>query len=127
MKRSKETVINSSKDKIPENRRFLLKFSDFEQAFSEIEFDGEVYLNFVNWQDDAPRIDAHYWLPNERIVFERFYIRIGTCQVSKRKEFSRITKKEILPDLVEWMMEGISLPSNSPRKAKRYFKRGIEL
>ncbi len=59
--------------------------------------------------------ESFYWLPNENIDYDRFYIRTGTVKSSLRHEAKERMEQEIIPEFIIWSKQIIALPENSTK------------
>jgi hypothetical protein len=117
--------LHIDKPKIRKGLSYVMKTSWLTEGLDSIAFDGDVGLNYY-----TPTLDnithymlirAHYWLPNANVDHDRFYICIGVSQSQKRKELEHIVRNDVIPQLIDWMVEVKNLPYNSPKKAGRCF------
>jgi len=58
--------------------------------------------------------DAFFWLPNNRINYPRFYIRIGRVESSSRLDVSKYIEEVEIPKFAEWILMMINFdPQNT--------------
>ncbi len=104
------------KGKIPKGLSFVLKSSMLEKSLKIAKIDTNVHLIY------DPRhsfFEAFYWLPNENVPYERFYIRTGAVDAHIAKEAREYMVNRVLPEFITWAEEINRLPSNSPKLQER--------
>ena len=113
--------IQSEKDKLPKGLSYALKTSILQKAFDDQNI--TISTNLIYSKSEI-FFDAHYWLPNKNCDYCRFYIRAGTVKSEDRQRAYKFMQEKVIPDLVKWANEILSLPDNSPKLSKQpYFTR----
>jgi len=59
--------------------------------------------------------EAFYWLPNENVDYDRFYIRTGAVETKDAHNAREYMENKVIPEFITWANQIISLPSNSPK------------
>jgi len=118
-------TLDISKPKPPKGFSYVMKTSWLTDSLDSIAFEGVISLRYYTPTFDnithCMLIRAEYWLPNLHVDYDRFYVCVGVSQSHKRKELDIIVKGDVIPQLVNWMVEVKNLPYNSPKKSGRHF------
>lgn len=104
-----------SKDKIPKEYRYVLKTSQLEQAFEKYEIDIHVDLNYGLPQGVEHIFEAFFWLPNEKVSYNRLYLRVGAVLKTDFLEVREKMEEFVLPEFILWIKEILNLPEDSPQ------------
>jgi hypothetical protein len=112
------------KEKLPKGFSYPLKSSILENVLQENNISTYVQLNYIK---SKIFFDAHYWLPNNNVDYDRFYIRVGCLDSSKHKEAVDFMQKIVLKDFIIWAKKLLSAPKNSLLIEKyNYFVKDFE-
>jgi len=107
-------TIRVSKPRLPKSLAYPLKTSVLEGALRDAGLTCDLQL--VYWTQQAGRsvLEAHYWLPNERISHDRVYVRAGSLPAEARSAAAGVLLRDGLPSFVAWLSRIIALPVDSP-------------
>ncbi len=113
------------KPKLQKGLSYVLKTSLLKDALEatglELNID-LIYWNPYRIPNGETILECHYWLPNENVDHDRFYIRAGTVKSENRKIAQELLKKEVIPKFVDWIIKIKSLLQNSTAlKHNMYF------
>ena len=112
------------KGKISKGFTYPLKSSLLAKLMSDAGINVNTHLIFD--RNHVP-FEAFYWLPNQNVEYERFYIRTGAVQKTDAKIAKEYLVNKVLPEFVCWASELLDLPDNSPKlQEKLHFCRQIE-
>lgn len=113
------------KSKVYKGFSYFMKTSYLIDPLETIGFNGFIHLIYWIPQLDnithCSLIQAWYWLANPNVDYNRFYIRTGVVQSHRRKDLEMIAKEQVIPQLVDWMLEVDRLPDNATFKEGRTF------
>jgi hypothetical protein len=113
------------KPKIQNGLSYVLKTSMLKDAVEATGLDLNIHLIYWNPYRipiGETILECHYWLPNENVDYDRFYIRAGTVKSENRKIAETLLKEEVLPKFIDWIKDLKSLPKNSTKlKNNLYF------
>ncbi len=114
-------ITSITKEKIPHDYSFVLKTSLLEETLERSNITIDVLLAYSKPNQTGSFFEAHYWLPNDRIPYERLYIVAGA--VSKKDVFlaREGLRQDILPQFAQWIMEIGQLSANEANYRERYF------
>ena len=99
-----------NKDKIPKDLSYILKTSFLVQALQEAEITTHISLNFGLGH---PFFESFYWLANQNVHYERFYIRTGVVKSYLCREAQERMHTKVIPEFIQWAKEIIMLPDRS--------------
>lgn len=114
-----------NKPKIKKGLSYALQTSMLKDAIDETGLDCNIDL--IYWMPQKISVgetilECFYWLPNENIDYDRFYIRAGTVKSENRKAARELLKEKVIPRFIDWLTKIKSLPSNSTKlKHNMYF------
>ena len=119
-------TLHIDKPKLRKGLSHIMKTSWLTDGLDSIAFEGDVTLRYYNTSifDSLAHcflIRAHYWLPNANVDHDRFYICIGISQSHERKVLEHIVRTDVIPQLINWMVEVKNLPDNSSKKTGQCF------
>jgi hypothetical protein len=118
-----QLMITSSRDRIPKDMSFPVKFSMLECALKLAGLDIEVSINFRNSKRE---FDVYFWPPNANVHHERLYIVIGTVPSIHAQAARALVTGQIVPEMISWLEGILALPHQSPRRrSQQVFMRGI--
>ncbi len=60
--------------------------------------------------------DAFFWPRNERVQYERLYVRVGAVPSIEARDARHFVEEFVIPEMIAWVREIIRLPANSPRR-----------
>ena len=113
------------KPKIRKGISYVLQTSILKDAIDAAGIDCNIHLIYWNPYRipvGETILQCLYWLPNENVDYDRFYIRAGTVQSENRKIAQELLKEEAIPKFIDWVMKIKSLPENSTSlKHNSYF------
>lgn len=103
-------TMHVEKAKLPKGMSYPMKTSVLHDAFmaAGIEVDTQIIL--------APSkifFDAYYWLPNDRLPYDRIYIRIGTIPNAEAHAARNYVEGVVIPELIAWLQNVLALPPES--------------
>lgn len=102
-----------SKDKISKEYRYVLKTSELEHVFEKYEIDIHVDLNYGLPQGIDHIFEAFFWLPNERVHYNRLYIKVGAVLNTDFLELREEMDTLVLPEFILWIKGILNLPEDS--------------
>ena len=113
------------KPKLSKGLSYPLQTSMLKDAIEETGIDCNIDLHYWN-PNRIPVgetiLECFYWLPNENIDYDRFYVRAGTVKSKNRKIAQELLKEKVIPNFIEWIKKIKSLPVNSTKlKHNMYF------
>jgi hypothetical protein len=115
----------TEKPKLQKGLSYVLKTSMLKNAVEATGLDLNIDLIYWNPYRIAigeTILECHYWLPNERIDYDRFYIRAGTVKSEHRKTAELRLKEKVIPEFTDWIIKVKSLPFDSTKlKHNLYF------
>jgi hypothetical protein len=113
------------KPKLQKGLSYALKTSILKEAIEATGIDCNIDLDYWNPYRipvGETILECHYWLPNENVDYDRFYIRAGTVKSENRKIAQELLKDEVIPQFIDWLSKIKSLPENSTKlKHNMYF------
>lgn len=115
-------VIKSvSKNKIPNNYRYVIKTQQLENIVSDNEIN--IHIDLVYWlpQIVGTILEVHFWPPNNRILYNRLYVRAGALLKDDVKYAREKVTEVVLPEFIIWTKKILSLPANSPYLEKQLY------
>ena len=86
------------KDKIRKGFGYPLKSSLLEKALLEADITTDVHLIYGN---NSRLFEAFYWVPNENVPFDRFYVRTGAFEASRVSELRAELESSIIPEFIK--------------------------
>jgi hypothetical protein len=103
------------KAKAAKGQSYILKTSGLQAILADAGVTCAVHLTYRSSQQplDVTLLDCHYWLPNARIPYERFYITTASVAFENRKAAAELLKIQVIPALIKWMQEIVRQPENS--------------
>lgn len=113
------------KPKIKKGLSYALQTSMLKDAIDETGLDCNIDLHY--WMTEKIPIgetilQCFYWLPNENIDYDRFYVRAGTVNSENRKMAQELLKEKVIPRFIDWLTKIKSLPLDSTKlKHNMYF------
>jgi len=119
---SEEHMISSvKKDKIPGDYAFVLKTSQLEELIARSNIKTDITLTYWRPQIIGSIFEAHFWLPNNNVFYNRLYIRAGILLKKDVSLARKALQKEILPEFEQWIRSTERLPEASPLYKEHYF------
>jgi hypothetical protein len=107
------------KSKIPKGLSYPLKSSVLANALNAACITVQVHLIY-NSRNNF--FEAFYWLPNENVDHDRFYIRTGSVASQDSMKAKDHMESIVIPEFIKWANDILSLPDNSPiLQEKPYF------
>jgi hypothetical protein len=107
-------MINSvSKPKIPKDYKYILKTNQLEEILTKNKFSIHIDLNYWLPQEIGTILEAHYWLPNSNIPYNRLYIRAGALPNKDVRNAQEELITTVFPAFIKWLNFILKLPSNS--------------
>lgn len=106
------------KPKIRRGLSYALQTSMLKDAIEKTGLDCNIDLIYWTPQtipDGESILQCFYWLPNENIDYDRFYVRAGTVKSENRKVAQEILKEKVFPRFIDWIKKIKSLPLNSTK------------
>lgn len=98
------------KDKLPKGLTYPLKSSLFSELLEAAGIRANVHLIFSMNHES---FEASYWLPNENVKYDRFYIRTGPVESEESIKAREYMESNAIPEFIKWASYLFSLPSNS--------------
>ena len=101
---------------------YPLKTSMLKDALEKNKVDCNMHLVYCTPQQHDEKynvIECHYWLANQNVDYDRFYIRAGVVKSEKRKLAETLLINEVLPKLIDFIKNKIKLSPNSTTKDKQ--------
>ena len=83
-------------------------------ALAAAELTPHVDLNYWVPQQGGSILQAFYWCANERIEYDRVYVRAGCVRSEHRRDAATVLTCQGLPRFVIWVRTLVALPKNSP-------------
>jgi len=113
-------ISSITKDKISPDYVFVLKTSQFEKVLADNNIDIDVTLIYWKPQIIGSVLEAHFWLPNDNVSYNRLYVR--ACALLKKYIIlARVLMvEEVLPNFIEWF-KGIELTDEFSNKYKKSY------
>lgn len=107
--------MNIEKPKPPPGRSYPLQSSMLEPLHEGLPEDLGVSLCYIVWKESPQRVvlEAHYWMPNDRVPQRRLVLRAGDFPSPDRKRLAGFLVKDAIPALCRWAKYLNSLPDNS--------------
>lgn len=113
------------KPKIQKGLSYVLKTSMLKDAVDATGLDLNIDLKYWNPYRipiGETILECFYWLPNENVDYDRFYIRAGTVKSENRKTAEILLKEKGIPTFIDWIVKIKSLPLDSTKlKHNLYF------
>lgn len=110
-------AITIDKPKTSKGYSYVLKSSWLQEAIIANHLSTNVHLVYwtpkINDLSNWSLIDAHYWLPNPRIAYPRFYIRVGVVPIDLKQQATSLIQTAVLPKLINWMAQQEKLDAQS--------------
>ncbi|UOQ70836.1 hypothetical protein [Hymenobacter cellulosilyticus] len=101
----------------PKGTGYAMKSSVFQNALLARGIDCNVHLVFSPAKPDPlvgyNVVNCDYWLPNARVEYDRFYLVIGSVPAQEAKAVKLAMENQVLPALLEWIIQIKRLPENS--------------
>src|SRR5688500_16704966 len=94
------------KPKLKKGLSYALKTSILKDAIEESGIDCNIDLNYWSPYDihvGETILECHYWLPNENVDYDRFYVRAGTVKSENRKVAQELLKEKVIPKFIDWI------------------------
>ena len=104
------------KDKLPKGFSYALKTSKLEEAINEANIETDLHLIYCGPPSKMPLFAVEFWLPNQNVEYDRFYIRSGVVESGNRKTVEGIVNSKVIPSFIDWALDIISLPINSTKR-----------
>lgn len=105
---------------------YPLKTSTLKDAIDNAKIDSSIHLKYWTPQlhnETYNILECEFWPASINVNYDRFYIRIGVVKSKDRKIAEDYLKMEVIPKLILFMKNKISLPDNSTKLKKgSYFK-----
>ena len=105
---------------------YPLKTSMLTDALVKNKIDCNIHLIYWTPQQRDKNynlLECHYWLANENVDYDRFYIRAGVVKSENRKLAETLLTNEVIPKLIEFIKTKIEQQTNSTIKEKQnYFR-----
>ena len=109
------------KSKLPKDLSYPLKSSVLENSLESAGIDVNIHLLY---KGSHQFFEAFYWLPNENVDYDRFYIRTGAVKSSDVRKAKAYMENQVIPEFIKWANEIVKLPNNSPKlQEKLHFSR----
>jgi hypothetical protein len=113
------------KPKLRKDLSYALKTSILKDAIDASGIDCNIHLNYWNPYDipaGETILECFFWLPNENVDYDRFYVRAGTVKSEDRKIAQELLKEKVIPKFIDWIRNTTSQPANSTAlKHNAYF------
>ena len=113
------------KPKLRKGLSYVLQTSILKDAIEAAGIDCNINLHYWNPYKipvGETILECFYWLPNENVDYDRFYVRAGTVQSENRKIAQELLKIKAIPKFIDWIIKIKSLPANSTSlKHNSYF------
>lgn len=114
-------ITSISKPKIPSSYSYVLKTSQLEEVLIENNIKTEATLVYWKPKIIGSIFEANFWLPNDRIPFNRLYIRAGVVLKSDILKAREGLVNEVFPKFIEWIKNIEKLERTSPLRTERNF------
>ncbi len=104
------------KPKLQKGLSYVLQTSILKNAVEAAGIDCNIDLNYWNPYRipvGETILECFYWLPNENVDYDRFYVRAGTVQSENRKIAQELLKEKVIPQFIDWGIKIKLLPANS--------------
>ena len=104
------------KPKLPKGQSYVLKTASLQEILGAAGVTTAVQLKY--WYSnqvstEITLLDCHYWLPNARVPYSRFYITTSSVPLEYRKLAGDLMQLRILPELTAWMQAILAQPDDS--------------
>jgi hypothetical protein len=104
------------KPKPPKGQSYVLKTASLQDMLSTIGVTTAVHLKY--WYSnktlaEITLLDCHYWLPNARVPYSRFYLTTSAVALEYQKVAGDLMQLRILPELNAWMQTILAQPDDS--------------
>ena len=113
------------KPKLRKGLSYVLQSSMLKNALEETGIDCNIDINYWNPYRipiGETILECFYWLPNENVDYDRFYVRAGTVKSEDRKVAQDLLREKVIPKFLDWFVKIKSLPKNSTKlKHNLYF------
>jgi 3-mercaptopyruvate sulfurtransferase SseA len=98
------------KSKLPKGMSYPLKSSVLETALDS----GGITLNthLIYYGIGKFFFDAHFWLTNQNVPYERLYIRTSAVPAADATDARTFMTTTVIPEFVTWVQGILSLPPN---------------
>ena len=100
------------KGKLPKGLSYPLKSSALSNALEAADISVSIHLIY---EANQLFFEAFYWLPNDNVEYDRFYIRTGAVKSEHAKLARTEMGNHVIPEFIKWAKEILSLPQNSPK------------
>jgi hypothetical protein len=107
------------KEKIPLGWQFILKTAVLEKAMNEACLSTAVHIEFKRSEDVI--LDARFYIPNERVDFPRFFIRVGMVETKYYISRRAIWEQDVPRALVGWMQVQMEVLEQGTITGKPHF------
>ena len=114
-------MISIIKPKIPRNYSYLLRTSQLRELLTDNDIITNIDLVYWLPQKIGSVLEAHFWLPNKNIPYNRVYVRAGALLKSDAKIAREQLISVVFPAFVEWIKACESSLNNSALMQKSYF------
>ena len=109
------------KPKVRKGFSYALQSSMLKEAIDGGGLDCNVHLVYWTPQLLGSIVEAHYWLPNENVDYDRFYIRAGVVRAEERAESKAWLSEVAIPELIRRMTFIMQLPTGSNQREAGLF------
>jgi len=111
-------ISSIKKPKLPREQTYIYKTSQIEKVLNENNIETNVYLNYKRFYQNCDSkciFNVLYWLPNENVPYDRFYVSIHALKTDDVKLIMSKMNDIALPAFGKWAKNILSLPSNSTK------------
>jgi hypothetical protein len=115
-------ISSITRDRIANNYAFVLKTSQLEELLNRAHIETDVTLVYWKPQIIGSIFEAHFWLPNDHISYNRLYVRAGALPQKDISLARAGLQKDILPVFEKWITSIVELPIASSTYKDRYFE-----
>jgi len=111
-----QSALHIEKQKLPKGMSYPLKSSVLKTALDQAGITTDTVLLFA---PDHMYFEAFFWPPNERIDYERFYIRTGALSAREGGRARELMQRQVILDFLAWAKVLLAKPLNSPIRQKQ--------
>jgi hypothetical protein len=108
-----ELIHSVDKPKIPRQYAYVLKTSQLEELLVNKSIDIYVDLHYWLPQIIGSVFEAHYWMSNDNVPYDRLYIRAGALNSEDVCMARQLMLKFVLPIFASETKKILALPDNS--------------
>ena len=101
------------KEKIWKGYSYVLKTSLLKEALAEAKTDIDTHLRYIPREYEGIFL-ARFWIPNERIPYNRLYITASSVPSEQHKNAFEEFKSKAIPAFIDWLTSTLAMPENSP-------------